>query len=441
MTDENSRRRFLSQSALGAAAGLFAVPAGAIVTDPAPFTSSSTLALNVHNFGARADGSTDDTAAIQRALDVAGKAGGGIVELPTGHYAVKGTLQVPGGVLLQGSFRVPPCSRHDHSPHLHGTVLYAFAGRGKPEAPPFILLNGNMAAVQGVIITYPEWKRTDVPPVPYPPAIAALQNTENVSVLDCCLLNTYEAIHLQSSSRHLIRNVYAYPHYRGLYIDNCTDIGRVENCHFWPFGTTYYPDDPFSKWVNLNGVAFEFARTDWQYVFNTFCFGYGVGYKFSQSKAGACNGNFLGIGSDSCERDILVEQAQPYGLLITNGEFVGRWTSKHATCIEILEGAASKLSLTNCSFWGPIHRIVWQKSKQMQFTANACHFVDWTDNAIQIDAGRAIIQGCTFMQDRKAITVGPNATSVLITTNQAPGGLKVDNQAGPRTQMGFNEQA
>ena len=45
-----------------------------------------------------------------------------------------------------------------------------------------------------------------------------------------------------------------------------------------------------------------FACTDWEYVFNTFSYGYALGYNFIQSKSGACNGNFLGIGADMAVR-------------------------------------------------------------------------------------------------------------------------------------------
>ena len=45
-----------------------------------------------------------------------------------------------------------------------------------------------------------------------------------------------------------------------------------------------------------------FARTDWAYVFNTCSYGYALGYHFIQSKSGACNGNFLGIGADMAVR-------------------------------------------------------------------------------------------------------------------------------------------
>lgn len=413
--------------------------AGIIASGLITTSVGNTAEYDVMKAGAIADGTTDNTAVFQKLLDEAGKAGGGIVNVPSGQYRINGNLSIPGGVTLQGTFRVPPSNRHDLNPQMLGTTLLAYAGRGKPDGPPFIKLAGNMSTLAGMIITYPEWKQTDAPPIPYPPTVLADGGIENVGVLDCCFLNTYEAIRLVTAHRHLIRNVYGYPHWRGIYVDGCGDVGRIENCHFWPFGVAFSPDDPFCKWVNTHAVAFEFARTDWQYVLNTFCFGYGVGYKFSESAQGSCNGNFLGIGADSCERPVLVEQAQPFGLLITNGEFVGRWGSKDAICIEIGEKVKSKISLNNCAFWGPIDRIIVQKSPNAQLTTNACHFVNWDSAAIEIDAGKAIIQGSTFMENKKAIIVGENAKSAIITANQAEGGLVIDNRAGSRTQSNLNE--
>jgi hypothetical protein len=191
-------------------------------------------------------------------------------------------------------------------------------------------------------------------------------------------------------------------------------------------------------------VAFEFARTDWHYVTNTFCFGYGVGYKFSESKAGACNGNFLGIGADCCRRAVLVEQAQEPGLLITNGEFVGRWGSEDSVCLEIAESSGGKVSLTNCSFWGPIDRCVWMRAPNAQFTANATHFLHWDNHnqdsaAIQLDAGKAIIQGSTFGNGDTCVFVGPKVKSAILMGNQAADGFNADNQAGTKTQMIGNE--
>lgn len=393
--------------------------------------------------GAKPDGQADCTLVFQKLLDAAGAAGGGIVEVPAGRYSIKTGLSIPANVTLQGIYRVPPTQNKKEATNLIGSVLLAYAGRGDTSGPPFIKLAGNCAVLAGMIIQYPEWKQTDVPPVPYPPCVFS-QGTENVGVLDCLLLNPYDGIQLVSAHRHNIRNVTGYPIKRGLYVDMCGDIGRIENVHFWPFGVRYKADDPYCKWVNTEGVAFELARTDWEYVFNTFCFGYGIGYKFSQSKHGSANGNFLGLGADSCQRAVVVEQAQPPGLLICNGEFVGRWSSTNAVCLEVAPAVKGKVSLVNCSFWGPIDRCVWMRSAEGQFTANSCNFVNWDNRgvgspAIQVDAGRVIVQGCSFGEEQLHVQVGSNAISAILTANQADGGFQVENHAGRRTQVALNE--
>jgi hypothetical protein len=393
--------------------------------------------------GAVGDGKTDCTAVFQRLLDEAGKAGGGVVDVPAGRFRLNGNLSIPANVTLQGIYRVAPTSGPTSLDKLTGSVLYAYAGRGSEDGPPFIRLAANNATIAGLIVAYPEWKRSDVPPVPYPPCVLS-EGTENVGIRDCCFLNPYEAIKLVRAHRHLVRNVTGYPIKRGIFVDECYDIGHIENVHFWPFGVAYDPLEPYCQWINTQGVAFELARTDWHYVFNTFCFGYGIGYKFSQSQHGSTNGNFLGLGADSCQRAVVVEQAQPPGLLITNGEFVGRWSSTDSVCMEISPQAEGKVSLVNCSFWGPIDRCVWMRSPTGQFTASACNFVHWDNRgagspAIQLDAGQAIVQACTFGQENLHVQVGEKVVSALLMANQATGGFRVDNHAGKRAQMSLNQ--
>lgn len=408
------------------------------------FSTVAAAEWNVRTFGAKGDAATDDTMAFQKALDTAGAAGGGVVEVPAGTYRLNGTLSIPAGVTLQGTFRTPPNSVFGKGPELIGTVLHAYAGRGSREGAPFIRLAGTCATLAGVIITYPEWKQTDVPPVPYPPAVAG-EHVENVAVIDCCIINPYEALYFKNSARMIIRNVFGYPSMRGLYIDACYDISRVENCHFWPFGVSYKTDDPFCLWVNENGVAFEFARTDWQYVTHTFCFGYGAGYKFSKSENGACNGSFVGIGADCCRRAVLVEDLQEWGLLITNGEFVGRWASKDSVCIEIApEASEGKISLNNCAFWGPIDRCIWQRGPKTQLTVIGTNFCNWDvtlagSPAIQLDAGKSILQGNTFADGDTHVSISSDVLSAIIMGNQASGGLVCDNRAGDRVQLALNE--
>jgi hypothetical protein len=398
---------------------------------------------NVMDYGAVADAQTDSTGAFQRALDAAAAAGGGVVHTPAGHYRINGVLSIPGAVTLQGVFRAPPTDQREGRPKLDGSVLLAYAGRGAPNAAPVISLTGSMATLSGFMVTYPGWNEADVPPVQYPPTVYAASNA-NVAILDCCFLNSYEAIHFQDSGRFLVRNVYGYPSYRGLYVDNCLDVGRVENCHFWPFGIQHGAST-YTKWINENGVAFEFARTDWQYVLNTFCFGYGVGYKFSTTKNGSCNGNFLGIGADCCRRAVLVDTLPgTIDLLISNGEFVGRWGSVDSVGVEITGKSNGRVSLNNCAFWGPLDRAIWSRPKDANLTISACGFKDWDlgaqdSPAIQVDGGKVIAQGNTFGLEGIHVRIGKQVMSAILIGNQAPVGLSVVNEAGSRTQMVANE--
>ncbi len=58
---------------------------------------------NVKAFGAEGDGTTDDRAAIQAAIDAAEADAHGFVYMPPGHYRIGAKLTIPEHVILQGS--------------------------------------------------------------------------------------------------------------------------------------------------------------------------------------------------------------------------------------------------------------------------------------------------------------------------------------------------
>ena len=278
------------------------------------FAQTTPGLLNVKDYGAKGDGKTDDTAAFQKALDAAGKAGGGGVLAPTGNYFFAGHLNVPPAVTLKGVWESVPAhngirDRGLPKPTDDGTTFLITEGAGREDAPPFITLNTN-STLKGVVLYYPQQNEDDVPK-PYPWSVA--MRGKNPAVLDVEMLNPFNGIDTATSERHLIRNVHGQPLRRGIFVDAIYDIGRIENVHFNPWWSMKKP----FEWQMANGEAFIFGRTDWQYVLNTFCYGYKVGYKFIQTKAGVCNGNFLGLGADDCRTAVVVEQSAPFGLLIT----------------------------------------------------------------------------------------------------------------------------
>ena len=395
--------------------------------------------LNVKDHGAKGDGKTDDTAAFQRALDAAGKAGGGTVYAPVGNYLFAGQLNVPNAVTLKGVFESVPAHNGIRDKGLpkptdDGTTFLVTAGAGQETGPAFITLNTN-GTLKGVVIYYPEQNVDDVPK-PYPYAIA--MRGKNPAVLDVELLNPFNGIDATQNERHLIRNVHGQPLRRGVMVDAIYDIGRIENVHFNPWWST---KPKLFGWQMANGEAFIFGRSDWEYVLNTFCFGYKVGYKFVGTKAGVCNGNFLGLGADDCWTSLVVEQCAPYGLLITNGQFVS-FHGPDPTMIAVTKDNKGSVRFVNCAFWGPCNQIA-RIAGTGTVGFSDCTFTQWdakkeNRHAIQAASGTVLVRGCEFRAARPQIELGEGIRRAVITGNVISGPTRITNRSKGKVQIANN---
>jgi len=381
---------------------------------------------SVLDFGAKADGKTDDTAAFQKALDAASQAGGGIVYAPGGNYFFAGHLDLPRAVTLKGIWESVPAHNgyRDHGaskPVDGGTTFLVTENEGHEDGAPFITLHDN-STLKGIVIFYPN-QISDDEPKPYPWAIA--MRGKNPAVLDVELLNPYNGIDASDNERHLIRDVQGQPLRRGIFVDEIYDIGRIEDVHFNPWWSVR---PGLFHWQQEHGEAFIFARSDWQYVFNTFCYGYNIGYKFVKSGTGMCNGNFLGIGADDCFTSVDVEDSAPFGLLISNGEF----TSFHGpdpTMVRVGADNSGSVRFENCAFWGPCNQIA-----KLDGTGTVgfgdCTFVQWDRNkegraAIQGDGGTILIRGCEFQENKPQVELGENVRRAVVSDNIFTGKARV----------------
>lgn len=430
----HSRRKLLTMGTAAGLAGFLTTPTLSAAPinkeQPRPFET------NVKNFGARGDGSVDETAVFQGALDAAHQSGGGTVYAPPGRYLFRGVLNIPDGVTLRGSFGCVPSHTglRDHDqpkPGDDGTLFLATAGRGQEDGQPFITLNTN-SCLAGLAIFYPG-QVSDAAPIAYPWTIA--MRGKNPAASDLELLNPYQGIDASRNERHNIRNITGQPLRRGILIDAIYDIGRVENIHFNPWwsghGRAY-------EWQLENGEAFILGRADWEYVLNTFCYGYHVGYKFIHTETGECNGNFLGIGADNCNRAVLVEQSAPYGILITNGEFTS-FTGDDPTMVEVLDINKGVVRFSNTAFWGPCNQIA-KIAGQGTVGFSDCTFVEWRKDraAIQASGGSILINGCEFRQNQPHISLGEDVDRGVIIGNIFTGPAQIENAAKKDVQIGLN---
>ena len=395
--------------------------------------------FDVRQFGATGDGETDETAAFQQALDAAGEAGGGIVKVPRGVYRFGGHLNVPNAVTLKGIWESVPAhngirDRGLPKPTDDGTTFLVTEGAGSEDGDPFITLNTN-STLRGVVLYYPDQPVDDVPK-PYPWAIA--MRGKNPAVLDVELLNPFNGIDASRNERHLIRNVHGQPLRRGVFVDSIYDVGRLENVHFNPWWSM---KPKLMEWQLANGEAFIFGRSDWQYVLNTFCFGYRAGYKFIRSDSGMCNGNFLGIGADGCCTAVEVEECARYGLLITNGQFVA-FRGPDPTMVEVKETNQGSVRFVNCSFWGPCHQIARIAGTGTVGFSDST-FCQWDAkregrSAIQASGGTLLVRGCEFQQDKPQIALTETVRACVVVGNVFEGPARIQNESDGAVEISAN---
>ena len=130
--------------------------------------------FDVRAFGAKGDGTTKDTAAVQRALDACAQAGGGRVTVPPGTYLIgsvylgdRTELHLQEGATLLGSPNLADYNAPDAA-HLQKTheAFFRIIREAQPELP-IIIVSGPRDNTANAI------KRRDIVKATYDRAVAA----------------------------------------------------------------------------------------------------------------------------------------------------------------------------------------------------------------------------------------------------------------------------
>ena len=423
--------------------------------------------FNVAEFGAEADGATDCTAAIQKAIDEAAVKGG-VVFVPVGRWLCKGHLDLKMGVHLAGANQAP----QSWEPAT-GSILEPTEGQNNEDGPAFIEMRSS-TSIRGITFYYPQQKVEDVRPYPWTIQIRARPSEANDVSFDSTieavtLINSYNGIRTgpTENGRHRIMNVNGCVLRRGILVEGTGDIGRIENVqfhsHFWAHKAFAGNWNRVFAYMQQNLEAFIFGRTDWEYVTNTFVFPASVGYRFIESRrevwGGACNGQFCGIAADATQTCVVVESIQPQGLLITNGEFNSHRIGR-STQVIVEKGCSGNIRFVNCGFWGPVeHNAELLGPSFVSFTD--CYFSN--DNhkdpgwSIVAEAGKLQVQNCTFdarsrqrqsgnawsQQDARdqpgCVHLKGGVRHAIIRGNNGYYGVRIQNEIGDRAVLSDNE--
>ncbi|MBM3476592.1 MAG: hypothetical protein FJX75_25235 [Armatimonadetes bacterium] len=391
--------------------------------------------VNAKDHGVVGDGVADDTAAIQAALDAAEKTGP-VCYLPAGQYRVNGALTVPPGVTFRGASEGVP-----HSEHPIGTLLLAYGGKGNADGPPLVTLKPN-AVIRNMVIHYPEQSLPDVQPYPWTIRV----DGELCQVYDMTLTNPYQALDLGTNwnELHTVRNVFACPLKTGIYIDQCTDIGRIENVHFNPnFWTRMaiapgFPGGDIKAYLERNLVGFKVGKTDWEFITNCFVIFPIIGFHFDDFGHGPGNAVITQSGADICPVAVRVDRTQGHaGVQFVNGQFMAT--------LEVGENNQGPVKLSNCGFWGvPETKQQIVKHGPSTLTLTGCHFTGWAAAepgapCILADGGRLIVNGCEFADaGKRQIVLKQGLTAATIFGCLLRGADGIIDNSGADVQIGTN---
>ena len=366
-------------------------------------------------FLARGDGATDDTGAFQKALQSASAAGGGVVFAPAGRYYIATHLRVPANCTLMGVGRAP----QTYDPKEPRTTLLAVESPGSPEGTPFLSLAGPNATLEGITVLYPEQKIAETP-VAYPWTVRG--SGDSVSLIDVLLVNPYRGVDLASvpAGRHYIRGLYGQPLQEGLAVDQCYDVGRVKEIHFWPFWTQ---DKKIIEYTTTHATGFTFRRTDWEVLEDLFVWGYQTGIRLTASAHGAMNGQMSNVNLDNVDIGLDVEETQPYAIHFANLNIANAGAGQRHVAVWGHGAKPAEISIRGASFWGSLnHALAWENPGTVSIADS--RVVEWNVRdgpAMVVDGGRAMLHDNAFAVKSQrtgvAVRIGPGAERVIVHHN------------------------
>lgn len=221
MTDMLTRRTLIAAATAGP---LLAFPSRA--AEPVMF--------DVHDHGAKGDGVTPDTAAIQRAIDAAAAVGKGArVLLRAGRKYLTGPLTLKGGIdfHLQGDAALLVSVRAEDYPDPLAGVLHA-KGADDLTISGTGTIDGRSPEFMESYDAAGEWWV----PKSFRPRLVVLENCENLRIRDITLRRAPSwTVHLVGCRKVLvdhitILNQMDVPNCDGIDPDHCQDV-EIRNCH------------------------------------------------------------------------------------------------------------------------------------------------------------------------------------------------------------------
>jgi hypothetical protein len=374
-------------------------------------TTARTLAnrfddfVNVKDFGAVGNWNattgtgTDDSVAIQDAIDSLGQNGGTVV-IPNGMKClVDSNITISRHVSLVGPLKMvgsPQDNNYTPYQNLGGAIIL--------NSSATINTEGN-STISGLLI----YRKGMTFPAPNASAFAGTAITcggDDVSVLNCMILGFNLAFYSSNIKQRQKLEYLMLDNTNGIEINQCLDIAYISNCHAWPFATIA-ASGTAAKLVRT-GTAYKFQNTaDWCKITN--CFSYGYNRGFSIIDANSCT--LIGCGADNVPNTALLNP-NSCGFFISKE--IGGTASSIETRLIGCQAAAQDTAgiyIDNGAVWTTIDDFNCWCSQSYR-----------TQHGILIAGGNAVITNSVFRDTVNGISTS-SATSELVIDNNVTAGV------------------
>jgi hypothetical protein len=217
-------------------------------------------AYPVDSFGAKGDGHSDDTAAIQNAINAAASAGGGSVVFNVARYFTTGSFVVPVGVVLCGAIEGPfdVTGVNPAATAIAPTLLVTNTNN------PFVTLSGVGAGVTDLLFHYPNQVGTSASaPTAYHYTIV-LVNAPGAKVVRSTVTNAYNFLDIEVG-RVMAQNLYIGAFNIGVHIDHTYDfvtLHNLKNGVLWDEVENVSYPTAIDTWVLNHGTALVVNQMD-----------------------------------------------------------------------------------------------------------------------------------------------------------------------------------
>lgn len=274
----------------------------------------------------------DNSVAIQRALDKAGREGGGIVYLPPGHYRMDHGITIPTGVELKGSGDIATV------PKGNGSILEVYGvNEGNENADAFVTM-GEGSGLRGVHFNYPKQTLvTDVKKYPY-----TIRGNKDCYVVNVAARTAYRVLDLFTNKcdNHYVDYLAGHAYMNVVRVGGGSENGVISNIQCNTNAYAYGDETKFGSWPNsesckdndISALVYDqnYKELDFlivgdckdEVLYNNFLFGCHDGMRFQKDNGrGATNVHALGNAVDGAVNTVVVNGIET-DLNLTNSQIV-----------------------------------------------------------------------------------------------------------------------